>query len=71
MLIETVTVEQPKHPLQALTTYELTYYRHRPENALAFLDRQDPVPAIRAELQAALDSVLAEQQDLVRLTADV
>jgi hypothetical protein len=69
MPIETATVEQPEHPLHALTTYELTYYRRRLENALAFLDKQYPVPAIRAELQAALDGVIAEQQDRARLTA--
>ena len=70
MPIETVTVEQPEHPLHALTTYELTYYRRRLENALAFLDKQDPVPAIRADLQAALDGVLTEQQDRARIAAD-
>jgi hypothetical protein len=69
MPIEPVTVEQPEHPLHALTTYELTYYRRRLENALAFLDKQDPVPAIRADLQAALDGVITEQQDRARLTA--
>ena len=69
MPIKPVTVEQPEHPLHALTTYELTYYRRRLENALAFLDKQDPVPAIRADLQTALDGVLAEQQARVRLTA--
>ena len=69
MPIETVTVEQPEHPLHALTTYELTYYRRRLENALAFLDKQEPVPAIRADLQTALDGVLTEQHDRARLTA--
>ena len=63
-------VDTPKHPLHALTTYELAYYRRRLENALAFLDKQDPVPAIRADLQAALDGVITEQQDRARLTAD-
>jgi hypothetical protein len=63
MSIEPVTVEQPEHPIHALTTYELAYYRRRLENALAFLDKQDPVPAIRADLQAALDGVVTEQQD--------
>ncbi len=56
-------VEQPEHPRHALTNYELTYYRRRLENALAFLDKQDPVPAIRADLQAALDGVITEHQD--------
>lgn len=69
MPIEPVTVEPPRHPLHALTTYELTYYRRRLENALAFLDKQDPVPAIRADLQTALNGVITEQQDRAQLTA--
>ena len=44
MSAEPVTVTRPEHPLYALTTYELTYCRRRLENALAFLDKQDPVP---------------------------
>ena len=63
-------VDTPKHPLHALTTYELTYYRRRLENALAFLDKQDPIPAIRADLQAALDKVIGEQDDRARIAAD-
>ena len=63
-------VDTPKHPLHALTTYELAYYRRRLENALAFLDKQDPIPAIRADLQAALDKVIAEQDDRARIAAD-
>jgi hypothetical protein len=64
---ESAAVEPPKHPLHALTTYELTYYRRRLENALAFLDKQDPVPAIRADLQTALNGLLAEQESRTRL----
>ena len=63
-------VDQPEHPLHALTTYELAYYRRRLENAIAFLDKQDPVPAIRADIQAALDKVIAEQDDRARIAAD-
>ena len=62
---QTPAVDQPKHPLHALTTYELAYYRRRLENAIAFLDKQDPVPPIRADLKAALDGVIAEH-DLPR-----
>ena len=62
-------VDQPKHPLHALTTYELTYYRRRLENAIAFLDKQNPVPLVRGDLQAALDGVLAEQDDRARIAA--
>ena len=66
---QTPTVDRPKYPLHALTTYELAYYRRRLENAIAFLGKQDPVPAIRADLQAALDGVLAEQDDRARIAA--
>jgi len=63
-------VDTPKHPLHALTTYELAYYRRRLENAIAFLDKQDPIPPIRADLQAALDKVIGEQDDRARITTD-
>ena len=63
-------VDTPKHPLHELTTYELTYYRRRLENALAFLDKQDPVPVIRADLQAALEKVIAEQDDRAKIATD-
>ena len=63
-------VDQPKHPLHALTTYELAYYRRRLENAIVFLGKQSPVPAIRADMQAVLDRVIAEQDDRARIAAD-
>jgi hypothetical protein len=62
-----VTVEQPKHPLDALATYELEEYRRQLESAIASFDRQDPVLPARARLQARLDDVLAEQDDRARL----
>jgi hypothetical protein len=66
---QTPTVDQPEHPLHALTTYELAYYRRRLENAIAFLSKQDPVPAIRDDIQAALNRVIAEQDDRARIAA--
>ena len=66
---QTPAVDQPKHPLHAVTTYELAYYRRRVENALAFVDKQVPVPPIQADLQAALDRVIAEQDDRARIAA--
>jgi hypothetical protein len=69
MPTEPVTVEPPEHPLHALTTYELTYYRRRLENAITYLGKQDPVPAIRATMQTALDRVIAEQDDRQRLAS--
>ncbi len=60
-------VGQPAHPLHAMTTYELRDYRRDLENAIAFFDRQDPVPAVRADLHARIAGVLAEQDDRARI----
>ena len=64
---DSVTVEQPKHVLHALTTFELRAYRRQLERAIAFFDARDPVPPARAVLQARLDAVLAEQDERARL----
>jgi hypothetical protein len=61
------TVERPPHPLHALTTSELAGYRRQLDQAIAWFDRQDPVPAVRADLRAALDGVTAEQDDRARI----
>lgn len=61
------SVNQPKHPLPGLTTYELRDYRRDLETAIAFFDRQAPVPPDRDRLQAMLDDVIAEQDDRKRL----
>jgi hypothetical protein len=58
---------EPKHPLHAMTTYELRDYRRQLETAIAFFDRQDPVPPARDRLQASLAAVLAEQDERARL----
>jgi hypothetical protein len=67
MMTEHMTVDRPKHPLHAMTTYELRDYRHQLERAIAFFDSKDPVPAVRDDLRAELDAVLAEQDERVRL----
>ena len=67
MPAEPGTVEQPRHPLHALTTYELRDYRRQLESAVAFFDRQDPVPPARDRLQARLGDVLAEQAQRARI----
>lgn len=64
---QTPAVGQPKHPLWALTTYELRDYRRQLERAIAFFAARDPVPAARDELQAKLDAVTAEQDSRSRL----
>jgi hypothetical protein len=64
---QTPAVNQPKHPLYALTTFELHDYQQQLERAIACLDTIDPVPEARAGLQARLDGVIAEQADRKRL----
>jgi hypothetical protein len=61
------TVAAPKHPLPALTTYELRDYRRQLESAIAFFGKKDPVPPARDRLQSKLDAVLAEQESRTRL----
>lgn len=60
-------VDQPKHPLHALTTFELRDFRHQLENAIAFFDTENPIPAVRDDLHATLDAVTAEQESRTRL----
>ena len=67
MTTEPETVDQPKHPLHAMTTFELRDYRRQLETAIAFFDRKAPVPPARDQLQARLDAVLAEQDERARL----
>jgi hypothetical protein len=64
---ESATVEPAKHPLPAMTTFELRDYRRQLERAITFFDKQDPVPPARGRLQAKLDAVLAEQESRARL----
>ena len=60
-------VNQPEHPLPAMTTFELRDYRRQLESAITFFDKQDHVPPARHRLQAKLNDVLAEQDDRARL----
>ena len=62
------SVNQPKHPLSAMTTYELRDYRRDLETAIAFFDRQTPLPPDRDRLQATLNDLIAEQNDRKRLS---
>jgi hypothetical protein len=54
-------VHHPHWKLTQLTTFELRNYRRELESAIAFFDRQDPIPPARDRLQASLDAVVAEQ----------
>jgi hypothetical protein len=63
----TAEVQPPRHPLSAMTTFELRDYRRQLESAITFFDKQDPVPPARDRLQAKLDTVVAEQESRARL----
>jgi hypothetical protein len=65
MPTEPVTVEQPNHPLHALTTYELARYRRELEHAIKGIAADAPV---QADLRGKLAEVLAEQDERARLT---
>lgn len=67
MTTEPGAISQPKHPLPAMTTFELRDYRRQLEHAIAFFDKKDPVPPARARLQGALDAVLAEQAQRAKI----
>jgi hypothetical protein len=71
MPTDAVTAEPPRHPLHALATFELRDYRRRLERAIAYSDAKNPVPPVRGDLQAALDAVVAEQEDRARLAASL
>lgn len=67
MPAEPVTVQPPKHPLYALTSYELRDYRLELERAIALCGTNDPMPSAEADLRARLDDAIAEQDDRKRL----
>ncbi len=47
MATDPVTVEQRRHPLHAMTTFELRAHRRHLERAIAFFDTKNPVPPAR------------------------
>jgi len=53
-------VGPPKHPLYALTTYELKDRRRELERAIKGVAADAP---IQADVRRALDAVIAEQED--------
>ena len=61
-----LTVEPPEHPLDALTTYELSRYRRQLEHALKALPEH---VAVRELLCGKLAEVLAEQESRVAIAA--
>jgi hypothetical protein len=51
----------PGPTARQMTAAELASYRRQLQHAIAFFDRQDPVPSARADLQARLDAITAGQ----------
>lgn len=66
MTTEPVNIDPPRHPLPALTTYELSRYRRELDHALKALPVRAPV---RTLLQQRLAEVIAEQDSRAQLTA--
>jgi hypothetical protein len=64
MTAEPIHVGPPRHPLPALTTYELARYRRELERALAALSGTAPG---RGLLQDKLTAVMAEQESRDRI----
>jgi uncharacterized protein involved in exopolysaccharide biosynthesis len=64
MSTDPVAVELPKHPVPALTAYELRDYRRDLERAIQGISPGAPV---QAHLRRKLDAVIAEQEDRARL----
>jgi hypothetical protein len=59
-------VAVPKHPVSALTTFELRDYRRDLERAIRGIAADAPV---QADLRRKLGAVIAEQEDRVRMAA--
>jgi hypothetical protein len=58
-------VDLPRHPLHALTTFELGAYRRQLENAIAFFEARHPVPPARDDLDAKLSGRLPISKSLI------
>ncbi len=67
MPAEPVTVEQPKHRLSAMTTYEISRYRRELERAITGISPDAPV---QADLRRRLAEVAAEQDERARIAAN-
>ena len=65
MTSEPMTVPPPKHPMHALTTFELRDYRRELEHALKTSPEQ---AAVRELLQAKLAEVLSEQESRLKIS---
>ncbi len=62
---EPATVQPPRHPMHALTTFELRDYRRRLEHALN--EKVIGNAPVAAQLREMLAQVLAEEESRARL----
>jgi hypothetical protein len=62
-------VEQPRHPLPALATFELVSYRRQLEHAIGFYETNHPTAEALVGLRDALAQAGAEQHDRARIAA--
>ena len=63
---EPMNVQQPPHPMYALTTYELSRYRRELEHAVKTLPEHTTVSE---QLRQRLADVLAEQESRAQVAA--
>lgn len=66
MPTEPATAAEPKHPVSALTTYELARYKRELEHALKTLPEH---ASVRGLLRQRLAEVLTEVEDRARIAA--
>ncbi len=65
MTAEPVTVPEPRHPVPALTTFELASYRRELEHALSTLPER---AAARELLRDSIAEVLGEQESRAKIS---
>jgi hypothetical protein len=63
---EPVAVDQPAHPLGALTSYELREYRQRIEGAIKGISPDAPIQADLRRKLAELEAETAERERIRR-----
>jgi hypothetical protein len=66
MTVEAVNIPPPKHPVHAMTTYELKNYRRELEHALKVFPEHVPAHGL---LQEKLAGVVAEQDARARIAS--
>ena len=66
---QTLGVQTPRRPIQALVTFELTDYRRQLEHAIRSCEHDHPAAPALPGLREALAEVIAEQDDRATIKA--